>query len=201
MNQIIVLKQGNKLHKRFFKTQLIVSILAVMALCGYQFGKKRKEAEMEQVSVLLNQAFRLETVYTVQRSSQEISNEQNRYFATIKIPKINLEYSVFNECNDELLKILPCRFYGAELGEKGNICIAGHNYEDERFFGQLSQLKKGDRIYLEEREGTTYQYVVYEKYKVKPDDFTCLEPMRKYDLTLVTCDNLNQKRWIIRASR
>ena len=62
-------------------------------------------------------------------------------------------------------------------------------------------MKKGDKIYLSDLNGQEYEYVVYEKYKVNPEDMECLKPNRMYDLTLITCDDSNQKRWIVKASR
>lgn len=156
---------------------------------------------MQKVSQIINQAFEVETVYQAQKADIEQRMTQNKYLGKIVIPKINLEYSVFNECSDELLKILPCKFYGVNLNEKGNICIAGHNYNDTRFFSKLDKLKKGDTVYLGDLNGLNYKYVVYDKYKVQPNDFECLKPMKKYDLTLVTCDNSNGKRLVIRAGR
>ena len=200
MNQIIVLKQKNQKQKKFFKTQFVVSLLIVFGLGFYYLRNWKKSQEMSAVSESVNQAFQLEKIYVAQKSSRE-AKRQNPYFGKITIPAIELEYSVFNECTDELLKILPCKFYGVEMQEKGNICIAGHNYDDNRFFGNLNKLKKGDTIYLEDLMGNKHQYRIYDKYKVAPNDFECLKAQRKYDLTLVTCDNLNDKRFVIKASR
>ncbi len=200
MNQIIITKPVNKLHKRFFKGQLIISIVALIFLGFYSFQKWNQEKQIAKVSQVMNQAFSVEVVYKAQKTQVQEMDE-NQYFGKIRIPKINLEYSVFRQCNDALLKLLPCKFFGVDLGEKGNICIVGHNYKDTRFFSELNQLKKGDKIYLSDLNGQEYEYVVYEKYKVNPEDMECLKPNRMYDLTLITCDDSNQKRWIVKASR
>ncbi len=201
MNQIIVVKQIYKKQKNFFKIQFIISILVVFILGINYLQNWKRNQEMTQISNTLNKAFKMETMYSAQKSRQEIPTKKSPYFGKILIPKINLEYSIFNECSDELLRILPCKFYGVNLGEKGNIAIAGHNYDDNRFFGNLETLKNGDSIFLQTLAGENYRYIVYDKQKVQPDDFKCLEANRKYDLTLVTCDNLNNKRLIIKASR
>lgn len=201
MNQIMMIKPENKLHKNFFKIQFILSILVLIFLSFYCAKKWKQEQEIQKVSQVVNQAFELETVYQTQKAAIEEKVSENKYFGKITIPKIDLAYSIFNECNDELLKILPCKFYGANLNEKGNICIAGHNYNDTRFFSKLDKLDKGDTIYLGDLNGQNYQYIVYDKYKVEANDFACLKPVRKYDLTLVTCDNTNGKRLVVRASR
>lgn len=201
MNQIIALKKNNPKRKNLFKLQFVVSILALLISGFFYLRKWKRENEMASLSQMMNQVFQVEAMYSGVKTSTEINTQENQYFGKITIPKLELEYSVFNQCTDELLKILPCKFYGENLEKQGNIGIAGHNYDDNRFFGNLNQLKKGDSIYLENQNGKQYQYIVYDKYKVAPDDFKCLQPKRKYDLTLLTCDNFNQKRLVIKASR
>ena len=107
MNQIIMIRKENKLHKKFFKLQFIISVLVLIFLGLYCAKKWKDEQEIQKVSQVVNQAFELETVYQTQRTTKAQQINQNRYFGKIIIPKINLDYSVFNECNDELLKILP----------------------------------------------------------------------------------------------
>lgn len=201
MNQIIVLKQMNKRRRSFFKFQFVVSVLALIMVFFFSMNKRKKDREMMKFSETMNRAFQVETMYTTKQDKKEITDSKNSYFGKITIPKIELEYSIFNTCDDELLKILPCKFYGQSIEQKGNIAIAGHNYEDHRFFGNLHKLQVGDTIYLEDLTGIFYRYTVYDKYKVQPDDFNCLKAQKTYDLTLVTCDNLNAKRLVIKASR
>lgn len=124
MNQIIMMKQVNQLHRRLFKIQFLLSILVLIFLLCFCIHKWKQEQELQKVSQVINQAFEVETVYRTQKIAMDEINLNNSYFGKITIPKIDLEYSIFNECNDELLKILPCKFYGVGLGEKGNICIA-----------------------------------------------------------------------------
>lgn len=200
MNQIIVVKQINKSHRRFFKLQFIVSVLMLVVLFFYYFANWKEEREMERVSEIINKAFDLETVYEAQKMSSQKASTESKYFGKISIPKIDVNYSVFNECSDELLKILPCKFYGPGMAEKGNVCIAGHNYEDDRFFSKLDELERGDLIFLSDLGGQNYKYVVYEQYEVKADDFECLKANKGYELTLITCNNTNGKRRVIKAS-
>lgn len=196
-----MVKQVNQLHKKLFKVQFVSSILVLMILLFCGINEWKRKTEMQKMSQVINQAFELETVYQAQKTRMEEQINENSYFGKIMIPKLDLEYSVFNQCNDELLKILPCKFYGVNIGEKGNICIAGHNYNDARFFGKLDKLNKGDTIYLSDLSGKNYKYIIYDKYKVDPNDFSCLEQRKNYDLTLLTCDNTNGKRLVVRASR
>lgn len=125
------------------------------------------------------------------------------YFGIIEIPKINLYYPVFSYLTEDLLKISPCKFYGEQPNQNGNICIAGHNYDNSLFFSKLSILDTEDEIFLSDNNGKKYTYIVYDIYEVKPSD---LSPVYNYDkdekvLTLVTCNNLNNTRIIVKAKQ
>lgn len=123
------------------------------------------------------------------------------YFGIIEIPKINLYYPVFSHLTEDLLKISPCKFYGDSPDENGNICIAGHNYDNSLFFSKISTLSTNDEIFLFDNNGTKYIYFVYDIYEVKPSD---LSPVLNYDenektVTLITCNNFNSNRIILKA--
>ena len=101
---------------------------------------------------------------------------------------------------NDSLKIYPCRFHGDLPPDYSNLCIAGHNYDNDKFFSNLSDLTINDEIYLE-IQGKTYVYSVFNMYEV---DETDLSPIYSYpdkirQLTLVTCNNLNKKRLIVKA--
>lgn len=121
----------------------------------------------------------------------------------IQIPKINLYYPVFSYLTEELLKIAPCKFYGDTPDVNGNICIAGHNYDNSLFFSKLSTLSLDDEIYIFDSSGSQYIYLVYDIYEVED---TNLSPVFDYEendrtLTLVTCNNFNFNRIILKAKQ
>ncbi len=125
------------------------------------------------------------------------------YFGIIQIPKIDLYYPVFSHLSEELLKTSPCKFYGNTPDTNGNICIAGHNYDNSLFFSKISTLNNNDEIFIFAQNGKQYIYMVYEKYEVTPND---LSPILNYPkneklLTLVTCNNFNSNRIILRAKQ
>ena len=64
----------------------------------------------------------------------------------VKIPSINVDYSILSKTSDELLKVSVCKFWGSNPNEIGNLCIAGHNYRNKRFFSKVPTLKVGDII-------------------------------------------------------
>lgn len=125
------------------------------------------------------------------------------YFGIIDIPKINLYYPVFSHLSEDLLKISPCKFYGNTPNENGNICIAGHNYDNSLFFSKISTLSANDEIFIFDNNGTQYVYLVSDIYEVEASD---LSPVLNYEenekiLTLVTCNNFNSNRIILKAKQ
>ena len=194
MNQILENKNQNKKIKYIYKVQFLVSILiAIIFIMIFIFNYDTEE-DLGEISSEINRVVKLSSIYTKE-------NKSDIYFGTIKIDKINLEYTVFNEFNENLLKISPCKFYGKNLNEKGNIAIAAHNYNDERFFGRLSELEIKDTIKIIDLDNTEYTYIVYDIFETEGDDLSVLKNNNYYELTLVTCNNLNKKRLIVKSYR
>ena len=127
----------------------------------------------------------------------------NNKFGIIKIPKINIEYSVFSNLTEEQLKVSPCKFFGENLETSGNICIAGHNYDNSLFVSNIKLIEQNDEIYIYDNFDNKCIYKVFANYEVDQDD---LSPIFNYEkntkeLTLITCNNLNGKRIVIKAKR
>ena len=134
-------------------------------------------------------------------STRSVDENPNGLFGIIEIPKINLYYPVFSQLTEELLKVSPCKFYGDTPSTNGNICIAGHNYDNSLFFSKISSLSPNDEISIFDNSGIEYVYSVYKVYEVPETD---LSPVLNYDtneriLTLVTCNNFNSNRIIVKA--
>lgn len=119
----------------------------------------------------------------------------------IRIPKIDVDYYILNETSVELLKISPCKFWGPNPNEVGNLCIAGHNYRNKRFFSKVPTLVVGDVIEITDLTGRTMKYAVYDKYVVDPEDTSCTTQLTngKTILTLITCTDDSKQRVIVQA--
>lgn len=205
MNQILNTKMPSKKHKNFnfFRLQFSVSIVIVVILIGSIFYSIYSLQKKEKFSNDLISSYQIYKLYatTSQNSSKEEAKHESSIFGIIEIPKINIYYPVFSYLNEELLKISPCKFYGNSPEENGNICIAGHNYNNTMFFSQLSLLEAGDEIYLYDNYETKYVYSVLKFYEVNESDLSPIfdyQPSSK-ELTLVTCNNLNHNRLIVKA--
>ncbi len=130
-----------------------------------------------------------------------------RSLATISIPKIELNYPILEgetmstEETDALLKISPCKFWGGNINEVGNYCIIGHNYRNQLFFSKVPTLEIGDTFTITEVNGREVTYKIYDKYTVEPQNVNCTSQLTggKKEVTLITCTNDSQYRWIFKA--
>ena len=115
--------------------------------------------------------------------------------ALIKIPSIKVEYPVIYSDNtssktmEDLLKISVVKYWGPDANQPGNFCIVGHNYHNKKFFSKVAELKKGDKIYITDKNNKTLEYKVYDKYVVDPDNLKCTSQLTngETDITLITC--------------
>ena len=203
MNQILRTKIKNK-HKTFFKIQFTISIIILIILISSIFYYMLYLQKKEKLSNNLIGNYSIYQLYS-NYSEPTISDNQsseNEIFGIIEIPKINIYYPVFSHLNEELLKISPCKFYGDSPKINGNICIAGHNYNNSMFFSNLFLLNTNDDIYLYDNSGKKYVYKVFKSYEVYESD---LSPIFDYnqsskELTLITCNNLNNNRLVVKAN-
>lgn len=203
MNQILCTKIKNK-NKTFFKIQFTVSIIILIILLGsifYYILYLQKQEKLSNSLIGNYSIYQLYSNYSQSNISNNISSE-SEIFGIIEIPKINVYYPVFSHLNEELLKISPCKFYGDSPEINGNICIAGHNYNNSMFFSNLFLLNLDDNIYLYDNSGQKYVYKVFKSYEVNESD---LSPIFDYnqsskELTLITCNNLNNNRLVVKAN-
>lgn len=205
MNQILSSKQKTKnKQKIFYSFQfsisiffIIISIITIL-LYIYSLNKKQKISN----SLITN--YNIYRLYSNQTSPEfNETVDDNNLFGIIDIPKLNIYYPIFSKTTEELLKISPCKFYGNSLDANDNICIAGHNYNNSLFFSNINTLKSKDEIFIYNTSGHKYVYYVDYIYEVKSSD---LSPIFNYDksskeLTLITCNNLNNNRIIVKAKQ
>lgn len=123
------------------------------------------------------------------------------YIGRVVIPKIGVDYPILADTSVELLKVSICKFHGANPNEVGNLCLAGHNYRNSRFFSKVPTLAVGDIVQITDLSGRTIEYEVYDVHTVLPsnrDDTTQLTNGKK-EVTLITCTNDNKQRVIVKC--
>lgn len=205
MNQILVTKLNNKKSnfkkvKKGLKFQLYFSIFFCIAIVVTVLYKTFYLYKQEKYSNQVLNTYNITKLYS-NLPSNSILNSTSYVLGIIEISKINVYYPIFSNYDDELLKISPCKFYGPEPGKIGNLCIAGHNYDNTKFFSNISNLNINDEIIIYNNSNEKFSYFVFDIYEVKHND---LSPVYSYDkyskqLTLITCNNLNNNRIIVKA--
>lgn len=212
MNQIIYKEELEK-EKKFFQdkgSSIFIKITFTLSLFilffflfyyGFTLYNLHKQ---EAITQKLSSQFDVSTLYSNNISYEINSSYKNENFSIIgqiHIEKIGLHLPILSHTTDELLKIAPCRFYGPLPNQFGNLCIAGHNYDNNRFFSKLYLLEIGDSILIKDASGKEITYWVYESYEVSASDSSIIayQPQTSREITLITCNNKNGNRIILKA--
>lgn len=206
MNQILLTRKN--INKKanlliIYNSIFIISILVATLFLFWLFKMKHTSNINEEISKKLTTSYSISTLYSNETSY--ISEPQNTsapfVIGIIKIDKINLNYSILSVTNNDLLDISVCKFAGSMPNEVGNLCIAGHNYVDYKFFSRLNELEKNDIITIYDLTGNYLNYSIYDIYETKANDLSCTsqETNNTKIVTLITCNNMNGKRLIVKA--
>ncbi len=199
MNQILFIKNNSKKYKIQLAISLIILITVFLFWLRYYLSTK---SEDKFSNSLLN-SFNIERIYSNSEGYTvvELDGNSTTVIGIIEIPNINIKYPILSNISDELLKVSPCRFYGPLPNENGNLCIAAHNYDDNRFFGNLHKLNIGDMINIYDSSNNVTHYYVYDKFESSEKDTSCINQDVHVlkELTLITCNNLNKNRLIIKS--
>lgn len=207
MNQILYI--GNKFTKNkkklyFFKFLLIISVSIFVFLIFYFFLTISKIKKQEKLSSTLINSFYIDNLYSNNNDYTIITLNNSDYFSVIgiiKIDKLGIKYPILSTTTENLLEISPCRYFGPYPNEIGNLCIVGHNYNNETFFSNLHLLKTDDNIEIYDSKNSHLTYKIYYIYEVLENDVSCLEQNTngQKEITLITCNNTNGKRLIVKA--
>ena len=169
---------------------------------------KQSHEEVEEVQEQVKEEEKLNYANVDKSYNKTTSDGYNyRSLASISIPKIGVNYPILEgetmgvEETDSLLKISPCKFWGGDVNEIGNYCIVGHNYRNNRFFSKVPTLEIGDTFTISEVTGREVTYKIYDKYTVEPKNVNCTSQLTagKKEVTLITCTNDSQLRYILKA--
>lgn len=213
MNQILSCNpKFNQKYKKFFFTILIISLIACTISCiNYLkfMHKIHSNHELSSKISNINKIINLSSnnYNTISSISYKIFDSfSNNYIYVdiigfIEIPKINIVYPISKTLTDENLNLLPCKVCGPEINEFGNLCIAGHNFNNNIFFSNLFLLNKNDFIYIYDLYNNLTIYKIQNIYEVPAQNTECLDCSTNSlrELTLITCNNFNNKRLIIKA--
>ena len=208
-NSIFKLKKSSQKNnkKTVFKTQFIFSVLLILTVITVFFINVHQKNSKEFTAQKISSNYNISKLYNNENSPiNNLYNQNGKSFTVIgiiEIPKINIYYPIISEINDELLKISPCRVSGPMPNEDGNLCIAGHNYNNYKFFSKLVDLDVGDEIIIHDLKSNKFTYSIFEICEVNANDLSPLSATEgtKKQVTLITCNNLkSDNRIIIKAS-
>lgn len=220
MNQILFSKQNNKLNntpinlnpisqqqtkksKKWFILLFTISISIFIIVVVGLFYSAYADYKRANLYASLSNEYNISKLYS--NNSATSSSEKTAIFTIlgiIKIDKIKISLPIISTINDELLKIGPCKFSGPDTANTiGNLCIAAHNYDDNRFFSNISKLNINDEIQIYDTNGKLTLYKVFDKYETATNDTSCTLPLgnNTIELTLITCNNFTGNRIIVKA--
>ena len=221
-----------KRKKKIYKFLFLISIFLIIALCSAFIYAEFDRNNSEEISQKLLENFMLEddTVISSEKNAlivkltqdnidNEIEEPSNLNLATatekyetesgtydiigrITIPKIGVDYPIFSETSDALLKISICKFHGGNPNEVGNLCLAGHNYRNSKFFSKVDTLVVGDIIEVTDLSKRKIQYEIYDIHTVDPTDRRDTTQLTngKKEVTLITCTDDNKQRIIVKCT-
>ena len=204
MNQILFNPQkiANNYRKlKSYRILFIILLFIIFILLFSLFIKLNKNDVDEQISKKLSSSYSVSTLYSDNSTITTTLDNDPFVIGIIKIDKINLNYSILSVSNNDLLDISVCRFAGPMPNEIGNLCIAGHNYVDYKFFSRLNELELGDNITIFGLNGVSKDYTIYDIYEIRPSDTSCTsqDTNNLRIVTLITCNNVNGKRLVVQA--
>lgn len=125
-------------------------------------------------------------------------------FATLYVPRFGDNYQRVIAEGVDLATVLNSERLGIgryeqsnALGELGNVALAAHRNSNGAPFGKITELRLGDRLYVETRDGW-YSYVFRNHEYVRATEIAVLNPIPKVDdivatdrlLTLTSCHPL-----------
>lgn len=193
--------EKNRTEKKSFRVQFILSIISIFIFVSLYFYSKFLLNQKENLSDTLKDNYSISQLYAKNSDTNSLSYNHSMIIGMIEIPKLSLSYPIFSSLDDELLKVAPCKFSGEMPPNSSNLCIAGHNYDNTKFFSNIGSLENGDEIFIFNQVGIKFIYSVFNKYEVEDNDFSPIE--KDYqggnELTLITCNNLNKRRIVVKA--
>ena len=146
MNQILITDLSKKIKKnKHFIVQLVISIISILCYFIFYISYRINIKKNYEKSVQLSNNYEILKLYSTR--NQAIMMNDYDILGTIIIPKLNINYAFFYGYNEELLKILPCRFYGNMPPQKSNLCPSPIRLENNKFKNEEIKEKKNTKKY------------------------------------------------------
>ena len=192
--------------KKYIKVFIFLIILLIVLAAGYFiYDRIIKQSQKNPIEIMAEEIPKEEI--SIDKTSELkveeciIDGKTYEVVAVLYIPTLDIEYPVLSTTSKELLKVSLNKYWGPNPNTQGNFCILGHNYNDEKFFGKLNKIEKGDVVQLTDMSGKTLQYTVYDTYTVDPSNTDCTSQLTngETEITLITCTKDFKKRFVVKA--
>lgn len=196
------------------KIILLVAIIFIFVFTFLSINKDNKSINTNHSNLIVEECLANKEEYNEEKiitNNNEEHNKNNIDFpkeiegievvGKLEIPKINLTTYMLAETTKETLNKSVTKLCGPKVNGVGNLCVTGHNYHNDKMFGNLKKLENGDDIYVTDMKGNTIKYIVQDMYKVYPNEIDCLsqETNGERQITLITCTTGAIKRLIVKA--
>lgn len=121
--------------------------------------------------------------------------------AILEAPKIQLKAPICDGVDKDTLSYAVGHFPNTpDYGSVGNCCVAGHRSAIYNcILNDVDNLEIGDSIFISKKTGEKFEYTLYDKKVVIPNNTSVLENTKDTRLTIVTCTNWGKERLILTA--
>ena len=175
--------------------ELIVALFITVILLGagyFLLGAKVEDTMSLISKVSIGVSDGNEVVNTVIDENKQLKNypEYGAKYATIKIPKIDVDLPVYYGDTLDILKKGVGHSSGSYFpGEGGSIIYMGHN--SKKMFRRFSELQKGNEIEVSTTYGD-FKYKIYDMQLIKETDVDKLPVQKEKEILMVyTCYPFN----------
>lgn len=126
-----------------------------------------------------------------------LSEEQN-VIGVIEIESLGIKYPVLEGTGKKQLDYAICHIpETADIGEKGNCVLCGHNGgRNGIFFTHLNRITLGDTVKVTDKEGMIHLYEAAETKIISPYDGSVKDRTGEECLILLTCAENGTKRFV-----
>lgn len=196
------------------KLILLIAIIFISIFTFYNINKDNSTSTNE-VNFIIEESSKDNEKYNQEETSNNVKSVEYKQYVVdfpkeiegvevigkLEISKIDLITYILLETSKENLNKSVTKLCGPKVNGVGNLCITGHNYHNDKMFGNLKKLENGDKIKVTDIKGNTVEYEVCNIYKVYPKETDCLsqETEGERQLTLITCTTGAIKRLIVKA--
>ncbi len=148
-----------KLRRVIIGIYFFISILTIFIMCTLtrEYKSKINELDIKEYSIKklnfydnINEGRLQKSVNIIKYPKVNILEKYKGYEveARLEIPAINLDTYILKNFSKEALNISVSKFWGPEVNNIGNYCVAGHNFRNEKMFKNLKKLDIGDKVFI-----------------------------------------------------